>query len=80
MNVRKLIEKMRRQPNSVSCEDLIAVARSLGMTIEEGAKHRKFKIDKKMLTVPRHDPVRSLYVKAFLRFAADLLPRGRKDG
>ena len=68
-NIGKIIEKMQNQPSNISFDEIEKVLMHIGYVFErQKGSHCIFRNrEGKMLTIPRHIPIKAVYVKLVLR-------------
>lgn len=64
----KLLEKMRQNPRDWHIDDLKVIAARHDIQYRQpGTSHVTFRfLNKKILTVPAHKPIKPIYIKLFL--------------
>ena len=69
----KLIKDLENNPKNVKIETIIKLLESAGYTTHnKGSSHYQFRKSKKdLITIPRHRPIKEIYVKIALKALKD---------
>lgn len=67
--VEKIIEKMKNRPNGIKFSEIVKVLEYHGyiMVRVRGSHHHFRNKDGDVITIPKHNPVKAVYVKDVLR-------------
>ncbi len=72
-DIKKIIDKMNRQPNNISFDDAIRVLEYYGFKVA-GVKgsHHRFKNDEGCIFIlPRKNPLKAVYIKQIIKMSND---------
>lgn len=76
MKIEKEFQKIKDNPKHVRFKTLDNLLRRYGFSVRQprgGSSHYVYKKEKFTLTIPRHDPIREVYVKKAIQFIEELV-------
>lgn len=72
----KEFEKIKNNPKNIKFTTIDKLLRQYGFTVRQpkgGSSHYIYKKDKLTLTIPKHNPVREVYIKKAVQFIEEVL-------
>ena len=72
----KEFEKIKNNPKNIKFTTIDKLLRQYGFTVRQpkgGSSHYIYKKDKLTLTIPKHSPVREVYIKKAFQFIEEVL-------
>jgi len=72
----KEFEKIKNNPKNIKFTTIDKLLRQYGFTVRQpkgGSSHYIYKKDKLTLTIPKHSPVREVYIKKAVQFIEEVL-------